>query len=132
MSELRKKFVEVFGEWDASLLEEACDMHIHAKSNDPLIAFVAGLFGDSPENHEKDDRGSDPFRYVILTCLGYECVTNDGYRRAHALTLDPFEFMKWCITEADLESFDGDQPDHLAMAITQLTRFQQQAGDIPE
>lgn len=132
MSELREKFVRVFGEDNASKLEAACEMHITQKATDPIVLLVQMLMSDTAEDHRNDNRGSDPFRYVVLAVLGYECVSRDEYRIHHGLTLDPMEFLNWVITQADLDSFDGDQPDHLRMAIEVVTRYRQQAGDIPE
>lgn len=131
MSELREKFVALWGEDQARILEECCDMHVGQRAGDPIVIMVSMMLGDMPGDHVNDNRGSDPFRYVILAVLGYECVTKPEYAAHHGITVDAWDFVNWVLTEADLDSFDGDHPDHLTMTVEILTRFMQDNGDIP-
>ena len=84
---VRESFVERFGEEQASLIEGAVESH----SN--MIPWP-------------QDKGSDPFKWVVLRAIGFECVTQ--YKEAHGITVDEGELRDWCLNEGNLSSHDGD------------------------
>lgn len=94
---IRDSFIQHFGEENATRLEEA----------------TLGHMGNMPEVHRNDRWGDDPFRYMILAVIGYECVTK--FREYHGITMDPDEFKQWVLMYADLHLFEGDFPDYLAL-----------------
>ena len=93
----RDLFVARFGEADAARLEAAADEHL------------AQGWGE----HAEDSRGSDPFRYVLLTCIAFECVGR--YASAHGIEAHEDDMREWALKEADLAHHDGDVPDYLAL-----------------
>ena len=58
----RESFVERFGEEDAARMEAAAEGH---------------------KNGVHDSPGSDPFRWAIAVCIGYQCFEVDRYRKCH-------------------------------------------------
>ncbi len=98
MSTTREKFVARFGEDNAWRAEMACESHI----------------GINP-GHANDDRGPDPFQYVLLGVIGWECISR--FAEQHGFQdITAEEFRQWCLAEADLANYEGDVPDLLAMA----------------
>lgn len=93
---VRASFVARFGEADAVAIEAAAEQHL---SN----AF---------DIHAGDQRGADPFKYALLTAIGYECVTR--FRRNHGIVAEAADIQAWAIAEADLGSHDGDIPDYIS------------------
>ena len=91
---IREKFVEAFDEGLASHLEIAA----HEHSN-----------GVNSEN-----KGSDPFRWVLLICIGYQCAEIDGYREYHGITAPWADIKKWIIDHGSLGEHEGDC-DYLSM-----------------
>ena len=54
------------------------------------------------------NRGSDPFKWVLLVAIGFECMSVDSFREFHGITL-PFDEVKdWIRNFAELGSHDGD------------------------
>lgn len=51
-------------------------------------------------------KGSDPFKWALLICIGYNCV--GAYRVDHGITIDASDFTDWCIMYGELGSHDGD------------------------
>ena len=84
---VRDSFVKKFGEAEASKFEVAAESH---------------------KNGIHDKQGSDPFKWVILICIGSECFTNPRYRAYHGITADAEEVRQWCLQHGDLASHDGD------------------------
>ena len=93
MSKTRESFVETFGEEQAQAVERAAQDH---------------------KNGVHDKPGSDPFRWAIVICIGYECCSHSGYREAHRITAPWSEIKQWIIEHGDLANHDGDC-DYLAM-----------------
>lgn len=52
--------------------------------------------------------GSDPFKWALLICIGYECLSKDEYREHHGITAPWDEIRQWIKDEADLTNHDGD------------------------
>jgi len=94
MSTIRESFVARFGEDDAAAIEEAAEGHL------------GGI-------HDDDDRGDDPFKYLFLGAIGYECVGR--FSTHHGIAASPEEMQAWALESGDLGSFRGDPPDFLAM-----------------
>ena len=90
---VRESFVKHFGEEQAKLLECAANEH------------------DS-DVHSK--RGSDPFKWAILICIGYQCISKIRYRKHHGIKITEKAFKKWCLQYGELASHDGDC-DYLAL-----------------
>ena len=91
---VRESFVKQFGDEQAKAIEKAAREHGNGVNNRNL--------------------GSDPFKWAILICLGYECVSKDAYREYHGITVPFDQLEKWIIEEADLGSHDGDC-DYIAL-----------------
>ena len=89
---IRAAFAERFGEDQAAMIEAAAVQHT---------------------NGVHDERGSDPFKWAIAICNGYECMTVESYRNYHGITADADELKAWVCEHADLASHDGDI-DYLA------------------
>ena len=66
---VRESYVEHFGEEQAQALERAAEYH---------------------KNGIHNKKGSDPFKWAIVIALGYECVSREGFRGWHGITV-PFE-----------------------------------------
>jgi hypothetical protein len=94
---MRARFVERFGEEAAAIVEAAANGH----SN-----------GINSEN-----TGSDPFRWALLICIGYECMSVDRYRQYHDFTPAWADVDAWMKEPEQREAFrehDGDS-DYLAL-----------------
>jgi len=89
---IRDSFVETFGENNAKAVENAAHQHANGKNNAKM--------------------GSDPFKWALLICIGYECV--DKYREHHGISAKATDIKKWVKKHADLGSHDGDC-DYLAL-----------------
>ena len=94
MASIRESFVEHFCEEEATKLE---------------IAALGHANGVNSQN-----KGSDSFKWVVLICLGYQCVELEGYREYHKITTDWDDFKKWVKQHANLDKHDGDC-DYLAL-----------------
>lgn len=89
----RVSFVETFGEEAAVAIEAAASQH------------------ESPAN---SDQGSDPFRWAIVICLGYQCMEVDSYRKSHGIRPAWARLKKWIIQHGDIAHHDGGC-DYLAL-----------------
>lgn len=58
--------------------------------------------------HGDGDRGTDPFKWTLIFAIGYECVTKEGYRKYHGITVDVLDFENWVRENGDLDSHDGN------------------------
>lgn len=56
---------------------------------------------------EGGNRGSDPFKWAILICIGYQCAEIPRYREYHGVTVPFEEFKQWVKDEGELGSHDG-------------------------
>jgi hypothetical protein len=66
---------------------------------------------DAAEEHsmlgDSKNKGSDPFKWAIVMCIGWDCFKIESYRRYHGFTTD-FKYLKsWIINYADLATHDG-------------------------
>lgn len=93
MSDVRAKFVELFGERDVAAIESAAAGHA---------------------NGVHDNRGSDPFQWALCICIGYECMSRESFRQEHRIEAS-WESLRAAIKEHDkLNEHDGDV-DYLAL-----------------
>ncbi len=99
---VRDAFVAKFGEADASAIEAAADGH----SN-----------GINSEN-----KGSDPFKWALLICIGYECMSKDGYREHRGITTPWADLKPWIIEHGELATHDGDS-DYLSLLAGTYNEF---------
>lgn len=84
---VRESFRETFGEDQATAIENAAQEH---------------------ENGVHDNRGSDPFKWAISICLGYECASKDSYREHHGITAPWEDISAWIKKHGELSTHDGD------------------------
>ena len=98
---IRESFVDRFGADQADAVVAAADEHA---------------------NGIHDDRGSDPFKWAIAICIGYECVSKDSYRDHHGITAPWEAIRQWIKDHADLGSHDGDV-DYLSMLAGRYDEF---------
>ena len=88
MATIRDQFVQSFSESEAAHIEAAATEH-----------------GNSINDTNK---GSDPFKWALLICIGYQCMELDSYREYHNITTPWSVLKQWIKTNADLGSHDGD------------------------
>jgi hypothetical protein len=91
---IRDAFVARFGEDEAIRIEGAAEGHANGINNERV--------------------GSDPFKWALLICIGYECMSKDSYREHHGIEAPWADLKAWIIEHADLASHDGDC-DYLCM-----------------
>lgn len=84
---IRDEFVKMFGEKEALALESAAEEH---------------------KNGVHDNPGSDPFKWVLLICIGYQCFEVEGYREYHGIVASFESIKQWVKDNAELDSHDGD------------------------
>lgn len=63
-----------------------------------------------------ENKGSDVFRWAILICIGYECMSNEGSRKSHGITAPWPAIQQWIKDHADLGHHQGDC-DYLALLL---------------
>jgi hypothetical protein len=97
----REKFVEKFGEEQAKRVYDAAVEH---------------------KNGLHDREGSDPFRWAIAICIGFECLSEERYRKSHGITVPWEDIKRWIIEEGDLKNHDGDV-DYLALCVGGYNEF---------
>lgn len=97
-TQYRDSFVARFGEDDAARIEAAAESH--------LTEWESGI-------HDDDDRGEDPFQYLFLTAIAWECVSR--YREPHGIVATTEAMRDWALTEGNLGAFTGTPPDYLAL-----------------
>lgn len=90
---LRDDFVKVFGESDAQAIEVASWDH---------------------KNGVHDNKGSDPFRWSLCICIGFQCFEIEEYRKYHGIVTSYESIKQWIRDNAHLENHDGDV-DFLAL-----------------
>jgi hypothetical protein len=78
---------------------------------DKLIA--AALYHSNGVNNQ--NLGTDPFKWVLLINVGYQCVEVNRYRKWHAIKIKWKKFKQWLIDHGkEIGEHDGDM-DFLAM-----------------
>jgi hypothetical protein len=98
---VRDSFVETFGEEAAQAVEDAAQGH---------------------ENGVHDNRGSDPFKWAIAICIGYECMSKDDYREWHGFTPEWESVKNWIKEHGELGTHDGDV-DYISLVIGAYNEF---------
>lgn len=88
MMSIRELFAKEFGEREADRIEASAEGHAN---------------GTNSEN-----RGDDPFKWALLICIGFECMSKDKYREHHGIKTPWNELRQWIIDHADLASHNGD------------------------
>lgn len=68
------------------------------------------------------NKGSDPFRWALLICIGYQCFEVDRFRKYHGITAPRDEIVAWIKDHADLGSHVGDC-DYLALRAGTYNEF---------
>lgn len=58
--------------------------------------------------------GSDPFKWALLICIGYQCFEIPSYRKHHGIKASFKRIKQWIIDEGKLSTHDGDC-DYLCM-----------------
>lgn len=88
-------FVARFGEDEAQRIVDAASKH---------------------ENGLHGKRGSDGFRWALLICIGYECMSKDSYRKDHGITTPWDDLNEWMLARPEwFSEHDGDV-DFLSLA----------------
>jgi hypothetical protein len=88
MKTIRTKFVKDFSEELALKLEAAAEDH---------------------DSEVHSNRGDDPFKWVLLICIGYQCFEIDIFRKAHNITEASYEELKeWIKKHGELGTHNGD------------------------
>ncbi len=90
---VRRSFVRTFGEEQAEKIEAAAAEH---------------------KNGVHDKTGSDPFKWAIVICIGFECFTKKDYRSHHGITAPVEKIKGWIKRSGHLDTHDGDI-DYLAL-----------------
>jgi hypothetical protein len=92
MKSIREKFEQDFSPEAAELIYKAALSH---------------------RNGIHDNQGSDPFKWAICICLGYDCTST--YQVEHGLAeFNDRKFRQWIKEHGHLEHHDGDV-DYLAL-----------------
>ena len=84
---IRQAFVKRFGEREALAIETAANEH---------------------KNGVHDKQGSDPFKWALLICIGYQCMELGKYRKYHGINAKWPDLKKWIKRSGHLDSHDGD------------------------
>jgi len=98
---VRNSYVERFGEQQAAALEDAAVEH---------------------NNDVHPNKGSDPFKWVVLICIGYECVEKPDFAKHHGITVPWADFKSWAIANGELKTHDGDC-DYIALFVGKYNEF---------
>lgn len=104
---VRESFVNFFGEDQAQKIEESAKSH---------------------KNGIHDEPGSDPFRWAIIICIGYECMQKDSYREHHNITVPWDDLKAWIKEHGDLSNHDGSV-DYLALFAGAYNEYMEVKGD---
>lgn len=103
---VRESFVAMFGESEAVTMEAAAREH---------------------KNGIHDITGSDPFKWAVLICIGYECFTRASFREHHGFTASADAIKTWAQNHGQLNTHDGDV-DYLSLFCG---RYQEYMPDEP-
>lgn len=99
---IREQFAAKFGEDQAAAIEAAANEHGNGINNTNL--------------------GSDPFKWALLICIGYECASKDSYRDHHGITAPWNTVSRWIKDHAELGTHNGDV-DYLSMFAGAYNEF---------
>lgn len=87
-SPTEKAFIERFGDDEAVRFWAAANHHKNGINDNNL--------------------GSDPFKWVLAICIGYQCAEEESYRKWHGITAPWEEVRQWIIDHGNLATHDGD------------------------
>jgi hypothetical protein len=87
MESIRNEFIKTFGLEETEAIENAAEGH---------------------KNGIHDKKGTDPFKWALLICIGHECMMIDSYRKYHGIKHPWEEIKSWIKNNAHLETHDGD------------------------
>jgi hypothetical protein len=103
---MRDEFVATFGEADASAIEAAAQLH---------------------KNPLHDDPGSDPFRWALLICIGYQCMEVPSYREFHGIVASWGDLRSWMFSRQEwFAAHDGDV-DYISLFAGKYNEYVGQA-----
>ncbi len=103
MRTIRTKFVKDFNEDLAEKLEAAAEKHSNGVNN--------------------KNKGSDPFKWVLLICIGYQCFEVKSYRKHHDITEASFtKISNWIKKNGKLDTHDGDC-DYLSLFCGKYEKY---------
>lgn len=84
---VRNSFVANFGEENALAFEAAAEAH---------------------DNGLHPNRGSDPFKWVLMLVLSYECASKPLFAFHHGITAEWELVDAWIEAKAEMGEYDGD------------------------
>jgi len=85
---IRTRFVKDFDEQTAVAIEQAAAYH-------------------SDAFYPNQNKGSDPFRWALLMCIGFECMKIEQYRSYHGITPPWQKLNAWIIKYGNFAKHDG-------------------------
>lgn len=88
MTSIRHAFIAAFDEDTALSIEAAAEEHAN--------------------EYNSSDRGTDLFKWALLICIGYECMSKERYRVYHQIRPEWDALKAWIITHGHLGEHDGD------------------------
>ena len=88
----RERFVERFGEHDATIIEEAANQHRNEEPN--AWTMIAELISG-----KQIEVADDQFLLDIATCIARECVTR--FRESHGFQASEDELREWIANNAN-------------------------------
>lgn len=107
-SPIRTAFVAAFGEDEAARIEAAAEEHANYVNS--------------------SNRGSDPFRWALVICIGYQCMSREEFRTYHGI-MTPWNVLHdWIVVNGDLRAHDGDC-DYLGLFLDAYTPYVGTAED---
>ncbi len=101
---IRRAFAARFGKAEARRIEAAAKQHAN---------------GTNSEN-----KGADHFKWALLICIGYECMSKNEYRKSHGITTPWRDLKAWIKKSAELGTHTGDF-DYLALFSGAYDEFAQ-------
>ena len=54
------------------------------------------------------NKGSDPFKWALLICIGYQCLEKKDYRKHHSIVASWVRLKQWIKKHGGLNTHDGD------------------------
>lgn len=94
MNKIREKFVKDWGEELTKKVESAANEHANGVNNVNI---------------------GDPFKWALLICIGYECLSAPQCRKYHGIkNLNWSKMKQWIKDNAELKTYKGDL-DYLAL-----------------
>ena len=88
MKSIKEDFIKIFGKNEAKNIEEAAQSHGNGINNGNI--------------------GSDPFKWALLICIGYQCMEIERYRKHHGIKTSWKKLKSWIKKHGELDTHDGD------------------------